>query len=127
MKIKMEMVSDPSVPPVTLEDTISLTSEWNIDRVLYRDLGSIIDPSIVLEDRFNDVLNARGFGVMIDSELIDFKFDTQYDSFRLYRFRSNAEFFLLGPASRGIGLLKKNFGIDPHGRAVLPSAGALTC
>jgi hypothetical protein len=96
VKIKMEMVSDPSVPPVTLEDTISLTSEWNIDRVLYRDLGSIIDPSIVLEDRFNDVLNARGFGVMIDSELIDFKFDTQYDSFRLYRFRSNAEFFSLG-------------------------------
>lgn len=92
--MKIEMVSDPSIPVVTLEDKISLAPEVDIDRALYRDLGSLLGPSMVLEDRFNLVLNAHGFGGMIDSELIDIKFDTQYDVYRLYRERSDAEFLV---------------------------------
>ena len=94
VKMKIEMVSDPSVAPVTLEDTISLTPELDIDRALYRDLGSLSVPWMALEDRFNDNLNANGFGAVVDSELIDFKIDTQYDFYRLYRSRSDAEFLV---------------------------------
>ena len=91
VKLKIEMVSDPSVPVVTLEDKISLTPEWNIDLALSRDFWSLIGPWRIAEDRFNDVLNAHGFGDVMDSELIDFKSDPQFDSYRVYGSRVDAE------------------------------------
>ena len=91
VKLKIEMVSDPSVPVVTLEDKISLTPEWDIDLALSRDFWSLIGPWRVAEDRFNDFLNAHGFGDVTDSELIDFKQDPQFDSYRVYSSRVDAE------------------------------------